>query len=75
LDALPGDEVEFDLPGGRVLSVTIPEGAKPGEMATIGVSNGAGKGANATAAGKVSKKRGHLCGRRRPYQDPQRRQQ
>jgi hypothetical protein len=30
--ALPGDEVEFDLPCGHVLSVAIPIGAKPGDI-------------------------------------------
>jgi hypothetical protein len=43
LDSLPGDEVDFDLPGGHVSSVAIPKRVKPGEMITTRVGNGTGK--------------------------------
>jgi hypothetical protein len=53
LGALPGDEVEFDLPGGRVSSMAFPKGAKPGEIVTTRVGNGTVKGEKAVAVGKI----------------------
>jgi hypothetical protein len=73
LSALPGDEVDFDLPGGHVQSVAIPKGTKPDEMITIKVGNETGKGAKAGAVGEVSKKRWASLWPATAFQDPRRR--
>jgi hypothetical protein len=51
LDALNGGEMEFELSYGRVSSVAIPKGAKPGDIIKIRVGNEMGKGKKVGFAG------------------------
>jgi hypothetical protein len=75
LDALPGNEVVFDLPAGRESPVAILKGVKQDEMIATKVGNGRSNGAKTAAVGKVPKKRWASLRPATVVQDPHRRQQ